>query len=42
MRYTQIGLGSSYPYPPHDIDPAKKGREWCMAYAKAEIGRAHV
>ncbi len=35
MRYTQIGLGSSFPYPPHDIDPAKKGREWCMAYAKA-------
>jgi hypothetical protein len=35
MRYTQIGLGSSYPYPPHDIDPKEKGREWCMAYAKA-------
>lgn len=35
MRYEQIGAGAQYPYPDMAIDPAKKGREWCMAYAKA-------
>jgi len=24
-----------YPYPNHDIDPAKKGKDFCMQYAKA-------
>lgn len=35
MRYEQYGSGSSYPYPNHDVDPAKKDGEWCMQYAKA-------
>ena len=35
MRYEQISSGSLYPYPDHDIDPEKKGMDWCMAYAKA-------
>ena len=35
MRYTQMGIGSMYPYPSHDVAPEKKDREWCMAYAKA-------
>jgi len=35
MRYTQMGIVNTYPYPPHNIAPDKKGREWCMAYAKA-------
>lgn len=35
MKYTEINGGGSYPYPNHNIDPAKKGREWCMSYAKA-------
>ena len=35
MKYQQLGSGSYYPYPPHNIDPAKKGKDWCMAYAKA-------
>ncbi len=35
MNYTQMGIGSSYPYPNHNVAPEKKNREWCMAYAKA-------
>jgi len=35
MQYQQISSGSQYPYPNHDIDPDKKGREWCMHYAMA-------
>lgn len=35
MRYEQIGAGAQYPYPDSNIDPAKKGKDWCMAYAKA-------
>ena len=35
MRYEQIASGATYPYPENNIDPAKKGREWCMQYAKA-------
>lgn len=35
MNYTQMGVGSSYPYPNHNVAPEKKGRDWCMAYAKA-------
>lgn len=30
-----MSSGDSFPYPSHNIDPAKKGREWCMQYAKA-------
>lgn len=35
MRYQQISSGAQYPYPNADIDPAKKGKEYCVAYAKA-------
>jgi hypothetical protein len=35
MRYTQMGIGSAYPYPSHDVDPAKKDADWCKEYAKA-------
>jgi hypothetical protein len=35
MKYQQIGGGSSYPYPENNINPDKKGRDWCMSYAKA-------
>lgn len=35
MRYEQISSGSMYPYPDHDIDPEKKGKDWCMSYARA-------
>lgn len=35
MRYVQIGGGSSFPYPDNNIDPNKKGADWCMQYARA-------
>ena len=35
MRYQQISSAGQHPYPDHNIDPAKKGAEWCMEYAKA-------
>lgn len=35
MQYQQISSAGQHPYPNHDIDPAKKGAEWCMQYAKA-------
>ena len=35
MRYEQISSGSHYPYPDMAIDPAKKGKDFCMQYAKA-------
>lgn len=35
MKYEQISSGSQYPYPENSINPALKGREWCMTYAKA-------
>lgn len=35
MKYEQITSAGQYPYPDHGIDPAKKGREFCMQYAKA-------
>ena len=35
MRYQQISSAGQHPYPDHNIDPSKKGREWCMEYAKA-------
>jgi len=35
MRYQQISSAGQHPYPDHGIDPAKKGREWCMDYARA-------
>lgn len=35
MIYQQLGGGSYYPYPNHDIAPERKGRDFCMQYAKA-------
>lgn len=35
MQYQQISSAGQHPYPNHDIDPSKKGREWCMDYARA-------
>jgi len=35
MRYQQISSAGQHPYPDHNIDPSKKGREWCMDYARA-------
>lgn len=35
MRYEQMNSGSTYPYPNHAVNPAKKDASWCMAYAKA-------
>lgn len=35
MRYQQLGTGASYPYPDNNIDPAKKGKDFCMQYARA-------
>lgn len=35
MRYQQIASSGQYPYPDAAIDPAKKGSDWCMQYAKA-------
>lgn len=30
-----MSSNAQYPFPDNAIDPAKKGMEWCMAYAKA-------
>lgn len=35
MRYQQLSKEGSYPYPENSIDPAKKGKDWCMQYTKA-------
>lgn len=35
MQYTDPLKGTITPYPDHNIDPKKKGLEWCVAYAKA-------
>lgn len=35
MQYQQISSAGQHPYPDHNINPDKKGREWCMEYAKA-------
>lgn len=35
MKYEQISSGSQYPYPENSINPANKGKDWCMTYAKA-------
>ena len=35
MRYMQMNEGGQYPYPEHNLKPEEKGRDWCMAYAKA-------
>lgn len=35
MKYEQISSGSQYPYPENSINPANKGKDWCMSYAKA-------
>lgn len=35
MQYQQISSAGQHPYPNHDIDPAKKGKDWCMDYARA-------
>lgn len=35
MKYEQVSLNAATGYPNHDIDPALKGKDWCMQYAKA-------
>lgn len=35
MQYQQINSAAQHPYPNNDIDPSKKGKEWCMQYARA-------
>jgi len=35
MKYMPLQSGTPYPYPSHNIDPAKKNAKWCMAYARA-------
>ena len=35
MQYQQITSGGQHPYPNHDIDPSKKGADWCREYAQA-------
>lgn len=35
MRYQQLASSGSYPFPDHNIDPAKKDKNWCMQYLKA-------
>lgn len=35
MRYVDYDKSTIAPYPDHDIDPAKKGADWCMRYARA-------
>jgi len=35
MTYENIGQGSQFPYPNHNVKPDEKGMEWCMQYAKA-------
>jgi hypothetical protein len=37
MRYQAMNQGSSHPYPDHNIDPDKKGMEWCRAYSRAAL-----
>lgn len=35
MQYQQISSAGQHPYPDHNINPDKKGADWCMQYAKA-------
>ena len=35
MQYQQISSAGQHPYPDHNINPDKKGRDWCMEYARA-------
>lgn len=35
MQYQKIDSNSSFPYPNHNINPADKGMDWCMQYARA-------
>lgn len=35
MTYENIGQGSQFPYPNHNVKPEDKGKDWCMQYAKA-------
>lgn len=35
MQYQQLSSAGQHPYPDHNVDPSKKGRDWCMQYAKA-------
>jgi hypothetical protein len=35
MQYQQISSAGQYPYPDHNVNPDKKGREWCLDYARA-------
>jgi hypothetical protein len=35
MQYQQISSAGQHPYPDHNINPDKKGRDWCLEYARA-------
>jgi len=35
MRYENLGQGSQFPYPQHDLPAERKDKNWCMQYAKA-------
>src|ERR1035437_4184660 len=35
MRYEAMSTNGTFPFPNHDINPALKNSDWCMAYAKA-------
>lgn len=35
MKYSTQNTGNYYAYPSHDLPTDKKGKDWCMAYAKA-------
>jgi len=35
MQYQQISSAGQHPYPDNNIDPSKKGMEWCRDYARA-------
>ena len=33
MQYQQISSAGQHPYPDHNVNPDKKGRDWCLEYA---------
>jgi len=35
MKYQAMPSNGQFPYPSHDVDPALKGADFCMQYAKA-------
>jgi len=35
MQYQQISSAGQHPYPDHNVNPDKKGRDWCLEYARA-------